>query len=164
MTEQPVSPTAKRPADRRMKLVFLAILILAAVMIYWFQRKPTRIAGWSIDFPSALAQAQQKNTRMLVLFTWSPPGVEDRRLIADTLQNPETLKVLNHLRYVQVHLGYSENKVLAESYNVRTQDLPVVLVLDAQGKELRRSSGFLREIEFCRQVLQVMPADVPKGP
>jgi hypothetical protein len=159
MASQSEQPKRKSKADRWVKVGFLVAILAVAALVYVSQTTDPGLPGWGKDLPAALRQAQEKNTKVVVVFTGSPMSEVDVRLVKETLtRRRTTVKVLNHLGYLKVHLSVRKHKRIAERYGVRSN--PVVLLLDAEGKEIKRHSGFLLELPFCADFLGVPASEV----
>ena len=154
MSEQQDQPKKKSRVDWRVKVGFVVVAVAVSVLIYMRQTAEPKLPGWGTDLQAALRQAKEKGTKVLVLFTESPMSHWDRRLVTDTLNKPSTsLKAMNHLGYPRVHLSVRKHKDLAERYGATSP--PFLLLLDADGKALKKHAGFLTDLSFCGDFLEV---------
>ena len=71
-TEDHGRPTPK-PNDRKAKLIFLAVALVAAGLIWWFlQTKEKTLPGWPDDLNAARARAKEADRRVLAVFLSDP--------------------------------------------------------------------------------------------
>lgn len=151
----PVEPAAKSRADRRIKLVFLAAGVLIALLLYLWNRNPS-FPGWSDDLAAALQQARQEN-RQVVVFFMPDPREEQARFIYDNIitkkGNEDALRAGPptgagekgpFLRVVQKHTDLQSD--LARQYKLK--ELPTLLLLDSQGREINRREKIVAETDF----------------
>ena len=147
------SPTKKPRSDRRIRLIFVAVIIVAMAVVYFQQRQPPELRGWGEDLDAGIAEAGRRNTKVLVFFTRSPPGYWDVRMIKEPFRWRPVLDVLERLNYVQVRQNLEDHSVAAEKYGVT--EGPTMLLLDSRGKLLKKRSGFMRGETLCNDFLGV---------
>lgn len=152
------SARPKSRSDRIVKFAFLAVALAAAAGIYMMQRKGPELKGWQRNLAGALAEAERRDTRVVVVFMERPMSFGDRRLTTRCLAFYTSRKVLAHLKYVRVHLNNKANKQAMQEYEITR--LPSVLLLDSTGKVLKKREGFMTDIDFCNDFLGVAYADV----
>jgi len=151
MEEQAPQDTQAQPRsrqDRWVKLGFLLVAIATVAVIWWIQRNPPMLADWADDLSTALDQARREDRRVLVFFMHSPPGQTERWLVSNTI--PKNDKHIKGGNYIAVKASVSKNlkDELAEQYGIR--EVPTLLILDPQGKEIGRRTGRVGEIDFGR--------------
>jgi len=158
MSEQQDQPRRKSRVDWRVKVGFVVVLLAVSVLIYMRQTAEPKLPGWGTDLQAALRQAKEKNTKVLVLFTGSPMSHLDRRLVKESLNKSRVLKAMNHLGYPRVHLSVRKHKDVAERYGVTSH--PFLLLLDADDKVVKKHSGFLTDLAFCGDFLEVSLSEI----
>ena len=169
MTEQTDSPTdptadseptpnATPPKSGRVaRIIFVFIAILIAVLIVKKDRKldpPSR--EWiDDDLPAALKIAKTEKRPVLILFVESPPSESDSKLRSTTLRKPSNAQAIrdHKLVPVMVRLSKRNRDEFFETYDMDRNNLPILMVLDAQGKELARheqqqGTNRIGELEF----------------
>ncbi|MDY6914588.1 MAG: hypothetical protein SVT52_09055 [Planctomycetota bacterium] len=151
MDDSQSRPAAKSKRDRWVKLGFLVAVLLVAAVVYFSHRKEPGLESWETCLDSGLQQAKQNQTKVIVFFTRQPMGYWDKRMVKKCMQMGPTTRVLRHLGYVTVHLTIQANRQEVERFEV--MDTPTVLLLDANGKLLKRHTGFMNDISFCNQFL-----------
>ncbi len=150
--DQPVD--TKRRKDRG-KLIFLAVIVVAVVLVYMSQQSGAELPNWPGDLSKALAKAKREDKKVLVFFAGSPPSTIARQMSTTTLSKNNA-----HIRdkFIAVLVQTKLSDDLAKRYNVSI--LPTFLLLDAQGKELNRRVGFVGEVAFRNGFLDC--SEVPK--
>ena len=153
-------PKARSRSDRWVKIGFLVVALAVAAFIYMQQRRDPEMRkwGWGRSLDKAVAQAAQRDTKIVVAFT-RRPSYEDRKLVTRGLTFRKSRTVLDHLKYLKVHLDNKTHKPLLEKYEVTKT--PVVLLLDSSGKVLKRHDGFMTDIAFCNDFLETPHASIP---
>ena len=144
MSDEPAAPSpasspaaAKSGKDRKVKLGFLAVAIVAVGLVYWVQRQPALLTDWSQDLPGTLRKAAQEKRRVLVLFLPSILSDWDRRmLIANHIEKNERRIDQGHFLRVRVAVGEANEDPDARAYGIK--ELPTFLMLGPDGKELKR--------------------------
>lgn len=150
------SPPPGRPAkssDRRAKLVFLVIFVIAGVLIYNKQTSLPSVADSWPNLAQALEQAGKENRRVLVLFLASNPSEQTRRLLTTTMAQPANVQAIEDGRLIQAKalVDVALTSELAVRYKITA--LPAMLLLDSEGKELNRRKGFIGEVPFRSEFL-----------
>ena len=158
MSEQQDQPKRKSRVDRWVKVGFLVVVVAVSVLIYKRQAAEPKLPGWGTDLPAARGQAREKVTKVLVLFTESPMRHGDKRLVTDTLNRSRT--ALNNLGYPRVHLRIREHKAMAERYGATSH--PFLLLRDAEGKVVKKYSGFMSKEKFRSDFLDVSSSQTEK--
>jgi len=151
--------TGRKAVDRRAKLAFLAVAVVAAVCIYLLQREGPELKGWATDLDEALKQAKAENRRVLVFFTASPKSATARRLIRTTLAKNAQMIARERVVKVNVSLDRELNSDLAVRYKISS--LPTFVLLSPEGKELNRREGFVGEVPFHKGFLDCSQVNKP---
>ena len=144
----PAGPKAKK--DRWVRLAFLAAAIVAAVVVWSLNRRPG--LGWSTNLDHALQVAAKDNRPVVVLFINSPPGDTDRAVIDQIIKKAANQQALKQGNFLQV-LQEGQTQA-ALQYDVRPEQLPVLLRLGPDGQVLKRRDGKIGETEFRREFLE----------
>jgi len=155
----PVKP--KSGKDRLVKVAFLIIALSVAGVVYMMQRKDPELTGWDKDLGDALKRAKADQKKVVVLFTRSPMSHDDKKIVNKCVRLPPSVRVLRHLGYPKVHLTIQGDRKAAERYDVHNS--PTVLLLDSDGKILKRRDGFMTDLAFCNDMLGLPAAAVPKA-
>ena len=153
-TTHPPPKTGTR-RDRRVKLGFLAVLLVVGAVVWLIQRRPPAALtkGWPDDLDKALAQAGSENRPILAFFTGQPLSATARWLLRGTLARPENKKAIAKGRFIKVRvaLDRSLTSELAQRYQIKS--LPTMLVLEPDGKERNRRTGRIGEVSFRNDFL-----------
>jgi thiol:disulfide interchange protein len=144
------SRQAGRAVWRRRESLFWVALFAIVVTIQWPMLKgwyyraagaapPDSPIAWRTDLASALAEARAANKRVIVDFSadWCPPCVAMKH---DVWPHPEVASAIK-AGYVAVMVDADRDNGLSERYHVDA--IPAVLVLDADGRVVRRNNGYL---------------------
>ena len=109
------------------------------------------LADWADDLGTALEQAGREGRRVLVFFMHSPPGQTERWLVSNTI--PKNAKHIKNGSYITVKASVSRNlkDELAQRYGIR--EVPTLMILDSQGREIARRTGKVGETDFGRFLL-----------
>ena len=123
---------------------------------------PTAPGEWAIDYPAALAQADNENKKVFLFFTGSDWCGWCKRLDREILSTPE-FKTYAEENLILVKLDFprntpqsgqlkAQNRQLAEQYEVG--GFPTIIVLNNSGKQIGRlgyreggPDGFLKELK-----------------
>ncbi len=107
---------------------------------------------WKTDFPAARDLAKKEEKKLLVLFTgsdWCPPcmamkeGLFDTKAFAEFAEKKLVPVMFDFPRRKQLPAQQAQdNRMYAEM--MRVGPLPTLIVLDSEGKELRRIGGYMR--------------------
>ena len=128
--------------------------------------------AWTEDFPAAQLRATEQRKRLFVDFTgsdWCPPCIA---LHDKVLTQPEFLQHANE-NFVLVKVDFPRNKpqadpqreanqILARAY--RVQSFPTVLLLEANGTEVKRLNGYngVSPADFIESL--TLPQPTPPAP
>jgi thiol:disulfide interchange protein len=153
---EPNSTAASRPRAalealwRRRESLFWALLVAIVVTIQWPMLKgwyykttgaeaPASPIAWRTDLDRALAEARSANKRVLVDFSadWCPPCVAMKH---DVWPHPEIASAVS-AGFVPVLVDADLDTVLGARYQVSS--IPTLLLLDADGRVLKRNDGYL---------------------
>jgi thiol:disulfide interchange protein len=127
--------------------VFIVIAVFAVVMVIAnFSRNPAGAAEripWRHDLPSARTEAAAAHKPVLAYFTatWCGPCQEMHR---STWSDAKVEAALRD--YVPVILDVDQNSKAAADFGVSA--IPCYVVLDDQGKAVRRGEGYRPTDEF----------------
>jgi len=105
-----------------------------------------------------MKQAAEGGRRTVILFHASSPSQATRDLIKRVLTHAEIKKALEGGKFIRVRLKTSLGSPVAKKYKIR--DLPTVVVVDSEGKELNRRVGYVSFAEFragfldCTQIVK----------
>ena len=139
---------SKRRKDKG-KLIFLAVIAVAVILVYLSQRSDVALPDWPDDLPAALAQAKQEDRKVLVFFADRPPSAIARRMSTTTLK--KNVGNIKKGKFITVLVQVKKTDELIKRYNVSR--FPTFLVLDAEGKVLNRRVGLVGEVPFSKGFL-----------
>jgi len=141
---------ALRAVWRRRDSMFWAALLLAFVTLQWPMLKgwyykaagveaPASAIAWRTDLDAALAEARGSNKRVLVDVSadWCPPCVAMKH---DVWPDPQVARAVD-AEFVPLLVDADRDTVLAARYEVSS--IPTVLLLDGDGRVVKRHDGFL---------------------
>jgi thiol:disulfide interchange protein len=130
--------------------VLWAALVAALIIIQWPVLKgyyyratgapaPASSIAWRTDLNAALAEARSANKRVIVDFSadWCPPC---QAMKHDVWPHPQVASAVS-AGYVPVLVDADNDTVLASRYQVSS--IPTILLLDADGRVVKRNNGFL---------------------
>jgi thiol:disulfide interchange protein len=130
--------------------VLWAALVAALIIIQWPVLKgyyyratgapaPASSIAWRTDLDAALAEARSANKRVIVDFSadWCPPC---QAMKHDVWPHPQVASAVS-AGYVPVLVDADNDTVLAARYQVSS--IPTILLLDADGRVVKRNNGFL---------------------
>lgn len=135
---------------KRREPVFWLLLVAFVVSIQWPMLKgwyyratgaaaPATSISWRTDLPTALAEARQRKSLVLVDFSasWCAPCVA---MAHDVWPSRDVATAVN-ASFVPLAVDVDHDNGLSDRYDV--PGIPAVLVLDANGKVVRRHDGYL---------------------
>lgn len=101
--------------------------------------EPASSIAWRTDLDRALAEARSANKRVLVDFSasWCPPCVAMKH---EVWPDPDVARAID-AGYVPVMVDADRDNGLSARY--RVESIPAVLMLDADGRVVKRNDGFL---------------------
>lgn len=141
-TSTPSSP----PPNRSKRTLLLVSVLVAIVAVWYIQRRGPELPDWGDDLNNALQAAQKDNRKVVLFLMSSPPGEIDRWLVKATLAQPGNKQALSNLNAIKVKLEISPQSDVAKKYHVT--ELPTMLLLSPDGKELNRRTGKIAELDF----------------
>jgi thiol:disulfide interchange protein len=137
-------------AWKRREPVFWALLVTVAIGSQWPMLKgwyyrttgapePSTSIVWRTDLSSALGEARARHSLVLVEFSasWCPPCIAMKH---EVWPDPRVTAAVN-ASFVPVKVDIDADSTLSDRYDVPA--IPAVLVLDANGKLVRRYDGYL---------------------
>jgi len=127
-----------------------AILIGVAIIVMVSRRMPDELVPWGSDYSAALVTARKTNKPILLYFTasWCGPCQEMRRYVWGEPRVADAIKA-----YVPVRIDVDAQPQFAEQYKA-DQGIPLFVVVDAQGNELRRIVGAMPADDFLNWVVR----------
>jgi len=137
----------KARLDRRVKIAFLAITVVLAVLVWRLQVNPAVLPAWGQDMDKARQEARAGNRRVLLVFIHDRPSEDDRFVATATLAKNDSRISAGRFLRVKEAVPSSMDKPLAKQYGVKVT--PTILMLDPNGRELGRLSGRIGESPFA---------------
>jgi len=140
-------PTRRKSADRRVKLGFLLVVLVAVAVVAYFQLSgPSMPDEWGDDLDAALAAAAGADPpRKVLVFVGSfPVGTVEKDLIRTTLSKKQNIAVRRD--FERVRLTLDRDAGWARRYGVTRA--PTMLVLSADGARFAKREGFIGEADF----------------
>ena len=159
MTDNQTAAAKPKTVDRRIKIVFLAVVLVGAAVVYVLQRR-TPGFDWPGDLDKALKQARDQKRRVLVFFTASPKSATARRLIQTTLY--KNAQAMAKERVIKVNVSLDTELKSATAVRYKISSLPTFVLLSPEGKELNRREGFVGEVDFHKGFLDRSKVIKPK--
>ncbi|MFW6066635.1 MAG: hypothetical protein ACOC9S_07420 [Planctomycetota bacterium] len=151
MTEQQTRNEPKQTSRRQWgKYVFILLIIFAVVAIWWSQRRDPRLDGWLNDYEEASRLAREQDRDILLFFTKTPMGREDRRMVSDVLNRREAKAVIEYEEIIPVHLRMAAHSERAARLGI--DQTPALVLLSPEGLEgepPKVQIGFLRTEAFA---------------
>jgi thioredoxin 1 len=104
--------------------------------------------NWYTDINSALQEAQKTNKQVFIDFyaDWCPYC---KKLDENTYPDPKVSAKLSQ-NYVLVKINTDQNPALASQYKV--YGLPTMVILNSNGQEIKRISGYLTPEQILNQL------------
>jgi hypothetical protein len=149
-------------SDRWVKIGFIVVAVVGAALTYGlFQTKESFLPKWLTNLSAALADAKQKNHRVLVFFIGNPPNTEAVWMANNTLAKPQNQRAIQEGRFASVKVVVdSLDSDLARRYKLTR--LPTMMILAPDGKELNRREGVVGEVPFVHGFLDLTEIQGPK--
>ncbi|KKK96407.1 hypothetical protein LCGC14_2663070 [marine sediment metagenome] len=146
-------PVRKTGRDRWVKIGFVILLIVVAVVIFMLQRRGLAIKDWGKDLDAALRQAKAEDRPIVVFFVNRPPS-DPAKTIRTRIQKPGNQQALKDGKFIPVivELSSSLDSDTARRYEVR--ELPTLMVLTSDGEERNRHEGNIGEVPFRQKLLE----------
>ena len=158
MTDNQIAATGSSTGDRRIKIAFLAVLAVAAVLVYVLLQRRTPGFNWPKNLNKAVEQGRARQHKVLVFFTASPKSATAKRLIQTTLAKNAGMIAKEQL--ITVNVSVVLNSDPAARYKISS--LPTFVLLSPEGKELNRREGFVGEVSFHKGFLDCSKVVKPK--
>jgi len=125
-------------------IVVLAVTVRWPILKGWYYGEtgaaaPASAVAWRTDLAGALVEARTAHKGVLVDFSasWCPPCIAMKH---EVWPDAEVARAIN-AGYVPVAVDADNSHGLSERYNV--DNLPTVLLLDADGRVAKRNEGYL---------------------
>jgi thiol:disulfide interchange protein len=141
---------ALRTAWRRREPVMWTAIVALILTVQWPMLKgwyygetgaaaPASSVAWRTDLGGALAEARSANKRVLVDFSasWCPPCVAMKH---EVWPDPDVARAID-AGYIPVMVDADRDNGLSARY--RVESIPAVLLLDADGRVVKRNDGYL---------------------
>lgn len=139
-------------------LVAIVVTVQWPVLKGWYYRAtgaaaPVSAVVWQSDFDGALATARSTGKRVLVHFSapWCPSCVA---MAHDVWPDPVVARAIE-AGYVAVSVDTDRDQVLSSRYQVDA--IPTLLLLDADGRVVKRNGGFLPRSGMLRFLAEAAP-------
>lgn len=144
MNDTSTQPMAATPAPSTGRFRYLLPLLFVGV-IYLVTRPSAGPVGWADDYGAAMSEAVAGNKHVLVAFYMEgcPPCYAMDRTVLPSEAVTSALE-----QYVPVRLDVDRERELANRFQVIAT--PTFAVVDAQGRLVARTEGFLPVEEFVR--------------
>jgi hypothetical protein len=152
-TGQGQPPSKKAPTNRWVRLGFLVVALGVATLIYLRQRSGPALEDWKEDLDAALREAADSNRPILVFFMSDPPGSEAEDLNKRIFGKDENVKAVKNGGFIQVKAKLKPQDPRLSQYRIRLEDLPLLMILSAQGKEIKRRDKSIGEVPFRSEFL-----------
>ena len=160
MTEQTDSSRTqadKARRERKVKIGFLAVVLIAAALIYLLKQRadpPEIDSQWPPLTDSVLAQAKSEGRPIVVFFVGDPVGDTTKRMLKTTLKQPGNRKALAEGRFIQASIKLELTLKSDKAVQYGIKKLPTMMVLRPDGKERIRKEGFIGEVDFREEFLK----------
>jgi thiol:disulfide interchange protein len=153
---------ALRTSWNHREQVLWAAIVALALTVQWPALKgwyygatdaaaPASAVAWRSDFDGALAEARAAHKRALVDFSasWCPPCIAMKH---EVWPDADVARAIN-AGYVPVAVDADHNNGLSDRY--RVESIPAVLLLDADGRVVKRNDGYLPRAGLLRFLSEV---------
>ena len=119
-----------------------------------------KVIKWETDLPAALKRAKAEH-KLVFMDVWTDWCGWCIKLQKDTFPSPEAQAALARMVPLSLKTQLSkgqptENKFIEEKYKVEAY--PMLIILDADGKEVARQAGFLQPQPFAAWLDQALAA------
>ena len=125
-------------------VVALVLTVQWPMLKGWYYREtgaaaPASGIAWRSDLAAALSEARSNHKRVLVDFSasWCPPCIAMKH---EVWPDPDVTRAID-AGYVPLAVDADRDDGLSARYHV--EGIPAVLVLDADGRVVKRHDGFL---------------------
>ena len=153
------TPASKGGKDKLVKLGFaVAAVAIMAAIYFGVQRENVQLPEeWGDDLPKALATAKAENRRVLLFVDSATSSPAARQMVSITLSKRHNRVAIEQGKFVPVAVTFTEE--LGRKYGIEAQILPVTAILSPEGELIRSRSGYIGEVPFRRDFLQVDGSD-----
>ncbi len=156
------SPQAGK-SDRWVKIGFIIVAVGIAAAIWLYLQTETFMKGWPEDLNAALADANQTDRRVLVVFISNPPNTDAIRNADIALGKPKNRQAIQDGKFARVKVVVNSlDSDLARRYKLTR--LPTMMILAPKGNELNRREGVVGEVPFLHGFLDLTEIELPKKP
>lgn len=154
------SPQAGR-SDRWVKIGFIIVAVVVGIWIYTNLQNDTLLKDWPENLNAALADANQTNRRVLVVFISNPPNDDAFKNAKYAFGKPQNQRAIQDGKFARVKVTVNSlDSDLARRYKLTR--LPTMMILDAKGNELNRREGVVGEVPFLHGFLDLTEVQEPK--
>ncbi len=161
----PTPAAGAKPAaaknDKRVKLVFLVVIVGVLAFLYWKQTRGYEGVDWPTDLAAQKTTAAKEDRKLLVYFTASTPSDDDKRMAQVTLAKKENRSEIEKGRFVLAKVVVKSDLTDDVAREYKIKKLPTFLILDPKGKELNRREGLIGEVPFRNGFLDCKEIVVP---
>jgi hypothetical protein len=144
--EQPRRPKY----DKWVKIGFVLAAIVVGYLVYNRQRTDPELENAHKQLAPALAQAKERNTRVVVVYTRKPMSHDDQEVVSKYFTTKQMRDALAESGYVLAHLDVYDPS--ARTYGVKTT--PAYALLDGDGKLLKLREGVINNPTFIAEFLR----------
>lgn len=153
--DQP-SPAEPKPADKRVKRLFLLVIVLAMAAVMYIQYRGPQLP-WPTDLDKTLAQAKAQDRKVVVFLRSSPIGATEKQMIETTLSKPENTAALEKGRFLTVQVKKDLASDFARRYKIDVDTC--MLVISPDGRNYHKADGFIGEVPFRQEFLTAPLSD-----
>jgi hypothetical protein len=138
-------PAEPKPADKRVKRLFLLVAVLAVAAVMYFQYRGPSL-DWPTDLNKTMAQAKAEDRKVVVFLRSFPIGTLEKQMIETTLSKPENAAALEKGHFLTVQVKKNLSGDFARRYNIDVDTS--MLVISPDGKSYHKEEGFIGEVPF----------------
>jgi thioredoxin-related protein len=123
---------------------WVALIALTAFVAYAYVYRPVEsVVKWRTDLPSALAEAQERGTGVLIEFT-SDSCPYCRQMEREVFPDRRVRSELDRFIPVQINIDYDDE--IASQFGI--SGVPAYVALKSSGEPVLKTSGFRPAAEF----------------
>jgi hypothetical protein len=140
--------TPKAARDRWIKIGFAAVTVFAAMAIWRLRQvNPTVLPGWEQDLAAARKTAREANRPILLVFVSQPRPGDDSDLTLKSLD--KSAKRIAEGGFVRAKAPIPADLNASPARDFGVKKIPAVLILGADGNEIRRREGRIGESDMA---------------